>query len=202
MQHLPSDRSGAKTKLTTWGVEEIENGRAKLRQQGFIDDSGKPNLNPDKSRKRSYKEANPNGKGADKNWLRLDKLLGPQPKNSQGKLEDIKGAMVIEENYGLALDPKPTVIPFHDVSTRLVSLRQSNGGKPVRVLRNGMLIRVDNWPEKEGLWRIMSCKASMKLDLARPQETKASWREVAIPSLVTRGLIILPRRYTGHPLTD
>lgn len=72
----------------------------------------------------------------------------------------------------------------------------------MRVLRNGMLIRIEGWPGKEGVWRIMSCKASLKLDLARPPEIKASWREVAIPSLVTRGLEILPRRYTGHPLTD
>jgi CRISPR-associated endonuclease Csn1 len=184
-QHLPSDRSGAKAELTTWGVVSIDgtgdNARVKIRQKSSIVENG--------VRKRTPKLGEE----------RAGKLLGVNPKNGTGKLREINGAMVIGENYGLALDPEPTVIPFHDVTARLVALREAHGGKPVRVLRNGMLIRVENWPGKEGLWRIMSCKASMKLDLARPQETKASWREVAIPSLLARGLSILPRRYTGHP---
>lgn len=184
-QHLPSDRSGAKAELTTWGVVSIDgtgdNARVKIRQKSSIVENG--------VRKRTPKLGEE----------RAGKLLGVNPKNGTGKLREINGAMVIGENYGLALDPEPTVIPFHDVTARLVALREAHGGKPVRVLRNGMLIRVDNWPGKEGLWRIMSCKASMKLDLARPQEIKASWREVAIPSLLARGLSILPRRYTGHP---
>jgi CRISPR-associated endonuclease Csn1 len=188
MQHLPADRSGAKAELTTWGVVSIEgtgeDARVKLRQKSSTVENG--------IRKRIVKPGEE----------RAGKLLGLSPKQGTGKLKAIKGAMVIGENYGLALDPVPTVIPFHDVNARLASLRQGNGGKAVRVLRNGMLIRVENWSGKEGLWRIMSCKASMKLDLARPQETKASWREVAIASLMTRGLEILPRRYTGYPLTD
>jgi CRISPR-associated endonuclease Csn1 len=188
MQHLPSDRSGAKGELTTWGVVSIEgNGedaRVKLQQKSSTVENG--------IRKRIVKPGEE----------RAGKLLGLNPKQGAGKLKAIKGAIVIGENYGLALDPEPTAIPFHDVTARLNSLRDANKGKAVRVLRNGMLIRVNNWTGKEGLWRIMSCKASMKLDLARPQETKASWREVAIPSLLTRGLTILPRRYTGHPVSE
>jgi hypothetical protein len=187
-QHLPADRSGAKAELTTWGIVSIEgtgvDARVKLQQKSTTVENG--------LRKRIVKLGEE----------RAGKLLGPNPNEGIGKLKAIKGAMVIGENYGLALDPTPAVIPFHDVSARLAALRETNGGNPVRVLRNGMLIRVGSWPGKEGLWRIMSCKASMKLDLARPQETKATWREVAIPSLMSRGLTILPRRYTGHPLTD
>ncbi len=57
--------------------------------------------------------------------------------------------MTIGENYGLSLDPTPTVILFHDVHNQLMELRKANGGKRVRVLRNGMLIHVQNWPGQE-----------------------------------------------------
>jgi hypothetical protein len=215
-QHVPADRSGAKTKMTTWGVQEIENGRAKLRQRGFVDDSGKPNLNPDKSRKRTEKEANPNGKGGDKNWLRVDKLLGPEPKGGDGKLKDIKGAIIIEDNYGLALDPTPAVIPFHDVSARLAALRQANGGNPVRVLRNGMLIRLAESPARSqqdysGVWKIASIKnnkGKFLIDMIRPgyitPQNGVEWSGMnkTLGPLLECGLEILPRDYTGHPLTD
>jgi hypothetical protein len=65
-----------------------------------------------------------------------------------------------------------------------------------------MLISLGNWPGKEGVWKIMVCQASLKVDLARPAETQRSWREVAISSLLKRDLQILPQRYTGHPITD
>lgn len=187
MQHLPADRSGAKAELTTWGVVgtegEGEDARVTLRQRTSKVEDGKRVLEM-KSREE-----------------RAGKLLGTNPKNGNGKLKDVKGAMIIGENYGLALDPEPVVIPFHDVQQRLLEIRAANGGRPVRVLRNGMMIRVSNWPGKNGIWRILSCKASMKLDLAKPQEIKASWREVLIPSLLVRGLDILPRCYTGYSTT-
>jgi CRISPR-associated endonuclease Csn1 len=185
MQHIPADRSGAKAELTTWGVVkkegEGEDARFTLRQNSSVVEDG--------IRIRTAKERDE----------RAGKLLGPNPKNDKGKLAEIKGAMIIGENYGLALDPTPTVIPFHNVTARLAELRKANGGKHVRVIRNGNLINVVNWPGKNGNWKVMSCKASMKLDLAQPHETKSSWREVAISSLLSRGVIILPQRYTGNP---
>jgi len=104
-QHLPSDRSGAKAELTTWGVVSIdgegEDARVKLRQNSSAVENG--------VRKRIPKAGEE----------RAGKLLGINPKQGRGKLKAIKGVMVIGENYGLALDPIPTVIPFHDVSARL-----------------------------------------------------------------------------------
>lgn len=188
MQHIPADRSGAKAELTTWGIVKREgtgeDARITLQQNTSVVEENR--------RKRTRKEREE----------RAGKLLGPNPKNGTGKLANIQGAMIIGENYGLALDPSPTVIPFHNVTARLAALREANAGKPVRVLRNGMLIQISGWPGKNGTWRIMSCKASMKLDLANPAETQRSWREVAISSLLGRGIQILPQRYTGHALTD
>ena len=225
MQHLPADRSGAKTKLTTWGVLEIDGERVKLQQSGFIDDTGKPRLNPDKSRARSSKDANPNGIGDDKNWVRAGKLLGPSPKSGAGKLNSIKGALIIEQNYGLALDPTPSVIPFHDVTARLAELCKQNGSKPVRVLRNVMLIRISGHGERDGIWMIATIQETdHKLDLIKPhlssltetvtlpdgksKKRKRSgsqvWRERPFRQMhqpeIGKIIEILPKRYTGHPL--
>jgi CRISPR-associated endonuclease Csn1 len=194
MQHLPADRSGAKAELTTWGVTRIEgtgeDARVQLRQRTSSVEDGK--------RKRDTKTREE----------RAGKLLGVAPKAGIGKLKSLKGAMIIGENYGIALDPTPVVIPFHDVPARLAELRAANGGKVVRVLRNGMLIRLSNQGERDGIWTIYTVQASMKIDLVRPgtvgrpKKGANVWREVAIKGLITNGIAILPRRYTGYPLTD
>ena len=190
MQHVPSDRSGAKAELTTWGVVSTEGegdeSRVLLRQRTSVVEDGRR-----KTTRKTREE-------------RAGKLLGLEPKAGLGKLKAISGAMIIGENYGLALDPSPTVVPFHDVHSRLAALQAANGGRPVRVLRNGMLIRLTNQGARDGVWRINSIKASLKLDLSRPhvvgQPSKGigAWREVSVPGLLNKGIEILPRRYSGH----
>lgn len=106
-----------------------------------------------------------------------------------GKLKANKSALVIESNYGLALDPTPKIIPFHKVCDRLATLAEENKGKHPRILRNGMLIRISNWKGKEGIWKIYSCKASLTLDLGRPAESKATWREVSVVSLQNKNAL-------------
>lgn len=190
MQHIPADRSGVKAELTTWGVVstvgEGDDARVTLRQRTSRVENGRRILDLKSREERS------------------GKLLGNDPKNGTGKLKSVRGAMIIGENYGLALDPEPIVIPFHDVQQRLVEIRASNGGKPVRILRNGMLIKLTNQGSRDGVWRINSIKASIKLDLSRPavvgQPSKGdvAWREVAVIGLCKKGLEILPRRYSGY----
>jgi hypothetical protein len=213
MQHLPSDRSGAKAELTTWGVVSIngegEDARVQLRQRASTVEEGK--------RKIAFKSREE----------RAGKLLGTQPKGGRGKLKEINGAMIIGENYGLALDPEPEVIPFHNVQQRLDSIRAKNGGKPVRVLRNGMLIRLSGHGGRDGIWRIDTIQATgHKLDLIKPHLTamkelvtlsdgtttkrnrKGSevWRERPYNSLHVpdqgKFLEVLPRRYTGYSIAD
>lgn len=227
MQHIPADRSGAKTKLTTWGVQEIDGEEVKLRQRGFIDETGKVRLNPDKSRNRTFKDANPNGKGDEKNWVRKSKLLGPDPKNGFGKLNAIKGSLIVDQNYGLALDPEPAVIPFHNVPARLAELSKANGGKPVRVLRNGMLVSVSGHGDRDGIWMVATIQdTDHKLDLIKPhlcsmkeivtlpdgkskkrnRSGNQVWRERPYRQLHQpangKSLEILPNRFTGHSMSD
>lgn len=194
MQHIPSERSGTKAELTTWGVVstegEGEDARISLRQNATTVENGR------RKYVRKTREE------------RAGKLLGPNPKAGIGKLAAIKGAMIIGENYGLALDPTPTVIPFHDVTARLAELKNANGGRTVRVLRNGMLIRLSGQGERDGIWRINSIKASLTVDMSRasvvgqPSKGANAWREVKVSGLLKKGVELLPQRYTAHPVTD
>ncbi len=199
MQHLPADRSGAKAELTTWGivstVGEGEDARITLRQNSTTIEEGRRKYLP-KTREE-----------------RAGKLLGPNPKDGSGKLAGIKGAMIIGENYGLALDPCPTVIPFHDVTARLAELRKQNGDKPARVLRNGMLIHLEKSPalsrqDYSGVWRIASIKnnkGKFLIDMIRPAyitpQNGVEWSGMnkTLGPLLACGLTILPRDYSARP---
>lgn len=198
MQHLPADRSGVKAELTTWGVTDIEgegeDARVSLRQQASTVENGH-RVSQMKTREE-----------------RAGKLLGTSPKDGIGKLKAISGAMIIGENYGLALDPAPSVIPFHDVTVRLDALKKENGGKPIRVLRNGMLIRLLTSPARSqqdysGIWRIASIKnnkGKFLIDMIRPgyitPQNGVSWSGMnkTIGPLLECGLEILPRNYAAR----
>ncbi|MFD0892394.1 hypothetical protein KBB96_13275 [Luteolibacter ambystomatis] len=191
MQHIPADRSGTRAELTTWGIVTLEgkgtDARVKLRQRTTTIENKRRVIVPKEREERA------------------GKLLGPMPKAGSGKLQAISGALIINENYGLCLDPAPRIISFHNVQSRLDEIWKANGGKPVRILRNGMLIRLTNQGDRDGIWQIKSIKASLKLDLTRPQifgrpDTGLGvWREVSVAGLIKRHLEILPQRYTGYP---
>ena len=119
VQHVPSEMTGLHAEQNAWRVVKVENGEALLQQRI---------RQPDGSR--LLKEARE----------KTNKLLGLQPKGGEGKLKKISGTLVIPDNYGLALDPEPTIIPFHKVWERLQRLKEANGGKVPRVLRIGQLI--------------------------------------------------------------
>jgi hypothetical protein len=201
-QHLPSDRSGAKAELTTWGIlstdGEGDDARVKLHQRTSTVENGIRKITVKSREERS------------------GKLLGNNPKNGSGKLQDIKGAIIIGENYGVALDPVPTVIPFHNVTSRLNDLRDANGGKPVRVLRNGMLILLKKSPARSrqdysGIWKITSIKnnkGTFLIDMIRPgymtAQNGVTWSGMnkTLGPLLDCGLVILPRIYSGHTQID
>jgi CRISPR-associated endonuclease Csn1 len=73
-----------------------------------------------------------------------DALLGFAPAGdpAQSKLKPFKAVKVLGDNFGIALDPEPTLIrPLH-VWRQLQALRAANGGKWPRVVRKGSIIRV------------------------------------------------------------
>lgn len=197
-QHIPADRSGSRAELTTWGVTNIE--ETDLGQQIHLCQNATEVK--DGRRKRTLKERKE----------KATKLLGPNPTNDQGKLKNISGALIISDNYGLALDPTPQVIPFHQVHQTLETIRTDNSGKVPRFLRNGMLIRLSKNPPRsqqdyKGIWRIASIKdnkGKILLDLIRPSFITArngvAWSGMnkTLEPLLECGLEILDQKYVAH----
>jgi CRISPR-associated endonuclease Csn1 len=194
VQHVPADMSGARLEMNTWRVVSTEGDQVTLRQRTF----GPKDIDPETgARKRTTKQAKE----------RVSKLVGLK----HGKLSALKGALVIGENYGVALDPEPTMIAFHQVKKQLEELRTKNGGNHPRVLRNGMLIRV---PEGDfaGTWRVRSCKQDaakgLLLDLTfadsvQPQAAKVNWckRDVRLRTLMKASMALVGSGYCGLSAT-
>lgn len=172
VQHIPAEVRGLRAELNAWRVVQIEEGDVHLRQRMRQPDGTRP--------AKTKKE-------------KVGKLVGLLP----GKLHLLKAALVIADNFGLALDPEPQIIPFHNVWNRLRELRASNGNKPVRVLRNGMLIHIPRG-KFVGAWRIFSVKnntSGIALDIGRPDvvrlqnKTEGHKINVLLSSLLRDGLV-------------
>lgn len=190
VQHVPADMSGARLEMNTWRVLRQEGDQVHLRQRTF----GPKDIDPETgARKRITKEAKE----------RASKLVGLKP----GKLSALQGALVIGENYGVALEPEPTMIAFHQVKKQLEELRMKNGGNPPRVLRNGMLISVSEGGYS-GVWRIRSCKDNATsgilvrmthADRCRDNAAGVKWCKdnVIVKTLLKAGMTIIESSYCG-----
>lgn len=178
VQHVPADMGGVRAEQNTWRVVVVADGLVTLRQQMRGADGG-----------------------------RLDaKIVQEKPTKimglAEGKLSHIKGALVIEANYGVALDPEPQIIPWHKVWHRLRNLQRENENERPRILRNGMSITVPRG-RYAGTWRVFSTKASLTLDLGATDKVALAStgpdqkREVQLRTLLRDGLEVLPRPLTG-----
>jgi len=201
VQRVPADMSGALLEETTWAIEKMEEGsdRLSLSQLSF---DKKDNNEKTGARKRKLKPGSE----------RAGKVLGLK----DGRLQNNRGVRIIAGNYGLALfSPKlkldPEIVPHHQVWKRLEELKDRNGGRPVKVLKNGMLIRVQTQPKRAktdytGIWRVFSVKnneSGIALDIARPDrvkpENKVPWAgiNVGVKALLEAGIEIMVTPLTG-----
>ena len=184
VQHVPSRMYGMATEETTWRILDASDpNQIRLDQQRHDSQTGRPFRKP-ATEKASH-------------------LLGGPLAPGNSKLKAIKGAVVIGKNWGLALDPVPTIIPYFKVFPRIRELRRQNHNRPVRIIRPGNLIRVERGTYT-GVWKVLSVKASMKLNMIvadNPQGDKAArleFREnVLLSSLLKGGLTILKPTLTG-----
>ncbi len=191
--HVPADMSGARLEETTWGVRRVENGVASLRQRSRTNEDGK--------RVTAIKQGSKYNES-------VSKLVGVSP-TSKSKLQDIKGARIIAENYGVALTEHPVVIPHHNVYKRLAELRRINKAA-FMVLRVGDLIRVATHKSafRNRVWRIASAKnnkTGVALDLQLPISARSAavthpdnWINVKLSSLLKSGLKLLSTSYTAE----
>ena len=192
IKHIPANMSGASLKETMQRVISIEgNGEDAmvcLRKSSFMV-----------------------GEDGKRTTVKANKLVGIFPEGSS-KLKPLKAAIEIDGNYGVALDPSPVVIRHVRVFKQILALKKKNGGKPVRILKNGMLIRLTSPQDtkREGIWRIASIKdnkVGIALDLQRPhyagsgsKKHESNWINIRLVTLRTKyHLEIHPTSYTGNP---
>ena len=192
IKHIPANMSGASLKETMQRVISIEgNGEDAmvcLRKSSFMV-----------------------GEDGKRTTVKANKLVGIFPEGSS-KLKPLKAAIEIDGNYGVALDPSPVVIRHVRVFKQILALKKKNGGKPVRILKNGMLIRLTSPQDtkREGIWRIASIKdnkVGIALDLQRPhyagsgsKKHESNWINIRLVTLRTKyHLEIHHTSYTGNP---
>ncbi|MBC2600602.1 type II CRISPR RNA-guided endonuclease Cas9 [Puniceicoccus vermicola] len=188
IQHQPKTMRGLKVQQNTWRVLH-EDPQDENKMVITI-----ANRDENKKRKRSTKTE------------RKSKLLGLRPKGEQGKLAKLKGSLIIEENYGVILDPEIRVLPHLNVFEEIANARKTNGGVNPRVIRGGSLIKVEKG-RYEGVWKVFSikdAKAGFLIDMASPEIVKAANKvrgcvmNARLNSLLKGRLTILEPDYTGH----
>ena len=177
---------GLRVEQNTWRVVSVKEGEATLRQRVRAPDGSRPCKTTEE---------------------RVSKLLGLRPASGWGKLQANKGALVIPDNFGVALtNPEPVIVPFHKVWPRLSELRAANGGRVPTILRNGQLIRVPGGKNFKGVWRVFSAKnnaSGMALDIGSPDvvrlknKTEGHKINVRLATLIKDGMEVLKTPLTG-----
>ena len=217
-QHVSSDMTGMKADQNPWRVVDFRDTHPSARKliraiKSAKLDSNIPNdsvfivqwQRKDKKLKKPKKLL----LEADEYYLAYDvvpktKLMGLKP----GKLSSLKAVKVVSDNYGLALDPVPQIIPFAQVWKRLAELRAAHDGKPVRVLRKGSLIRIASG-KFAGAYKVFSLKKNhngLSLDIGprdvpRPlnkMTARGHFNNALLASLIKGGLEIMDTDYAMH----
>lgn len=181
VQHIPARMDGLRVEQNTWRVVAIKDDEVILKQRIRQPDGTRPEKTAEEKK---------------------TKLLGLNPANGTGKLIKNKGVLIIPDNFGVALEPQLTVIPFHKVWARLQELKKANGGKLPHILRSGQIIQIPTGRYK-GIWRVFSSKATLTLDLGSPDKVRleskgeGQKREVQIKTLIKDGMILAKMPLTG-----
>jgi hypothetical protein len=135
--------------------------------------------------------------------------LAPEGDAAAAKLKRIKAVKVLGDNFGLALDPDPTLIRPHKVWHQLDVLRAHNGGKPVRVLRIGCLMKVkEKTPRSDyrGVWMVrgvqLNQRAGYLLDLSPADQIlyrgqPGCFQQVSVATLLKCGLEVVKAPLCG-----
>ncbi len=182
VKHVPADMSGAKLSEQYKGIVK-ENGKPVIK-------NGRVLLRDKKEKTKSFA---------------LSKIMGLQ----SDKLSSISAALLIDVNYGIALDPAPCIVRHASVYKQLQELKTQNQGNPVRVIKAGQYIEITKHKDakRNRVWRITSIKdneTGLALDLQFPEASvrasatnPANWINVSLSSLLKSGMILLQKSYIG-----
>jgi len=132
-------------------------------------------------------------------------LLGVAPEGDKttAKLLRIKAVKVLGDNFGLALDPEPTLIRPHKVWHQLETLRARNGGRRPRTVRIGGLIHVKEKAARSdyrGVWMVrgvqLNQRAGYLLDLSPADQIlyrgqPGCFQQVSVVTLLKCGMVIM-----------
>ena len=184
--HESKEKVGLKVQQLTWGVEKVEGDTVHIRQRARDPKTGKLTMKRDQ--------------------IPMAKAFGVNPIGGDGKLKRIKGVLLPDVNYGVALTNPPQVIRFNRVWQTLASL---GGGRMPPIVRRGGLISVKSG-SYQGIWRVASVKdvagGTVMLDILSPYATKVANKvtyakiNVSLSTLMNNGLEVLKPRYTGVPI--
>lgn len=232
VQHLPADLSGLRCKETVWRVFDATDPHPNSRRLArWLAQKKVAIPTPDAKtaliicrKRRSAEAADEESAGGKvfretKTWRWVydikDKtaLLGLAPEGdaSAAKLKRIKAVKVLGDNFGLALDPEPTLIRPHKVWHQLDALRARNGGRTPQVIRRGSLIRVREKAARSdyrGVWMVRGAyfkqKGGLMLDLSPADYVEyrripGAFEGVLIATLRKCGLEVVKAPLTGIP---
>lgn len=221
-QHIPSDQSGSMLEETTWRFICEHDGQAVLVQRISRD-----SLKQDE-KKKTYGWEDLELKKADAKLIEIDEILKVLSKDQlklirrglmkitteplrkvvglePGKLQGNKAVRVISGNFGISLGLVPRLLPFHNVSKQLDSVRLENGGRLPRIIRQGTLIKVEGgtWA---GFWKVTSVKESkaygISVDLADPHQIGNARGNAKIPNMIDVGLTVFDPPLIGIDATS
>lgn len=193
--HQPQEKAGLKVQQNTWGVERVEGDLIFVRQRERDSTTGK------------FKIKVPTNASKEDGSLPLKKVFGLAPIGSCGKLSDIKGVLLNNGNYGVALMKEPIVICHHRVWHMIGQLKKRNGGKIPQFLRQQDIIKVASGLYA-GVWRVTGINDKQKritLNMVKPADVKfksemSYAKEASLKTLMADGLKVLKLRYTGIAL--
>lgn len=185
-QHVPRKVAGLKVDQNIWRVVSAEldaSGQVLLRQQAPRD--AKSGQRPDDKWKKRREFPG--------------KLLGGKP---TGKLSRIKGALIVNQNFGVTLTDPPIMLPHAGVWQKLQEIR-ATAEKPVAILRRGEIIDVPQG-RYAGRWRIRSIKNNANHGIAidmTPVDTVATSSKMAKINVLLKSLIASEMRLLSTSLT-
>lgn len=231
VQHLPADLSGLRCKETVWRVFDPADPHRNSRRLARWLAQKKVSVPAPEAKtaliicrkRRDADAASDDSAGGKvfretKTWRWVydikDKsaLLGLAPEGdaAAAKLKRIKAVKVLGDNFGLALDPEPTLIRPHKVWHRLDALRKANEGKPVRVVRKGTLIRVVRAKSAKvdyrGVWMVrgttLNQRAGFLVDLSPADQITyrrqpGCFQNVSVATLLKCGLEVVKAPLCG-----
>ena len=186
--HQPQEKAGLKVQQNAWGVERVEGNTAFIRQRARDEKTGKTTI----------KHGN----------IPISKAFGINPANGKGKLKAVKGVLLPEVNYGVALTQEPVVIRHQMVWGAIAMLKDKNDGKMPQILRRSDLIKIASGAYA-GIWRITSIKDNhngISIDMVKPNAVKIASGvtyakvNVLLKTVMKNCLEVLKPRYTGIAL--